>query len=424
MINGLKTYYTKITPNIFWSLASKGIAAIAFMLIDILLGRVLETELYGKWSQFFSLLTILLYITYSGVPAAAQSFAAQNRDLPRLKNVLKNSLVLQIGFSVIATGILLLIRNQIAGFVNHPEFATILLFAAPYLLIGALEEYFKNVFIGVKRTLYHFYMNVMSFGLRLIILIIITIFFRDIHAILYGYTAAMLISVITGLILYRKHYLGIIKSDIAQPIFYKKIFVYSLPLALSFFLVQSTPEINIQILGSLTNPTEVAYLNVGKLITSKLPQIGLAVAMGIMPNYTKITPENSAQKKKGFIGVLKMNLILYGLICGAIIMLSPMVIPLLYKASFAKAVLPLQIMTVNLFLGSLNIYFYMLLNYHGKASQMARLMFMTFVLNILFNFLLVPKYGAVGSALAITLAFLPYSILITLLGKKILEAKK
>ena len=89
MINGLKTYYTKITPNIFWSFASKGVAAVAFILIDILLGRVLETELYGKWSQFFSLLTILLYVAYSGVPSAAQSFAAQNRDLPDLKNVLK-----------------------------------------------------------------------------------------------------------------------------------------------------------------------------------------------------------------------------------------------------------------------------------------------------------------------------------------------
>ena len=367
MINGLKTYYTKITPNIFWSFASKGVAAVAFILIDILLGRVLETELYGKWSQFFSLLTILLYVAYSGVPSAAQSFAAQNRDLPDLKNVLKNSLILQIGFSITATGIVLLLRNQITEIVKHPEFATILLFSAPYLLIGALEEYLKNIFVGIKRTLYHFYMNVMSFGLRLIVLLIITLFFKDIPAILYGYTAAMLTSVITGLILYRKHYSGIISSEIPLTKFYKKIFLYSLPLALSFFLVQSTPELNIQILGSLTSPTEVAFLNVGKQITSKLPQIGLAVAMGIMPNYTKITSENRVQKKKSFFGVLKMNLILYGVICGAIIVLSPLLIPVLYKESFVRAVLPLQIMTINLFLGSLNHYFYMLLSYHGKA---------------------------------------------------------
>jgi O-antigen/teichoic acid export membrane protein len=188
MITGLKTYYTKITPNIFWGIASKGVAAIAFILIDILLGRVLETELYGRWSQFFSLLTILLYIAYSGVPAAAQSFAAQNRELPELKNVLRNSLVLQIGFSIIATGLLLLLRNQITEIINHPDFAIILLYAAPYLLIGALEEYLKNIFIGVKRTLYHFYMNVLSFGLRLIFLILITIFFRD-----YFYTANIIL---------------------------------------------------------------------------------------------------------------------------------------------------------------------------------------------------------------------------------------
>lgn len=424
MISTIKTYYSKITPNLFWSFASKGVAAVAFILIDILLARVLEAELYGKWQQLFSLLTILLYITYSGVPAAAQAFSAQNLDKPELKYVLSNSLVLQIIFSGITTGIVLLLRNQIAGMVNQPEFASILLLATPYLFIGALEEYLKNVFVGIKRTQYHFYMNVMSFGLRLVILVIITFFFIDIPAIIYGYTAAMLISVITGLIFYRKHYKDIPNNERPKPSYYKKIFLYSLPLALIIFLSLSTPEINIQILGSLTDHTEVAYLSVGKQLTSKLPQIALAVAMGIMPDYAQITAENRIQKKKRFVGVLKLNLMLYGLISGGIILFSPLLIPFIYGLSYTNAVLPLQILAVNLFLGSLNVYLTLLLNYHGKAAQVARLMLMAFSLNILFNLILIPKFGAVGSAFAVTLAFLPYSIIILLLSRKIFEVGK
>jgi O-antigen/teichoic acid export membrane protein len=144
--------------------------------------------------------------------------------------------------------------------------------------------------------------------------------------------------------------------------------------------------------------------------------------MGIMPNYAKITPENREEKKKGFFGVLKINLILFALICGAIIILSPFLIPILYnKESFIKAVLPLQIMTVNLFVGSLNHYFYMLLSYHGKASQIAWLMLLSSLLNIVFNLILIPKFGAVGSAIGITLAFLPYSIIMFLIGRKIFQ---
>lgn len=48
---------------------------------------------------------------------------------------------------------------------------------------------------------------------------------------------------------------------------------------------------------------------------------------------------------------------------------------------------------------------------------------MAFVLNILFNVLLIPRFGAAGSALAVTLAFLPNSIIILLLSRKIFEAK-
>lgn len=418
MINTLRKYYSKITPNLFWSFASKGVAAIAFILIDILLARVLEAELYGKWQQFFSLLTILLYITYSGVPTATQAFATQNLDKPELKNVLSNSLVLQILFSGIITGIILLMRNQIAGIVNQPEFASILIIAAPYLFIGALEEYLKNVFIGIKRTQYHFYMNVMSFGLRLVILVFITLFFIDIPSIIYGYSAAMLASGITGLVLYKKYYKEIIETSRPMPRYYKKIFLYSLPVAVSIFLGLSIPEINIQMLGMLSTSTEVAYLSVGKQLTSKLPQIAVAVAMGIMPDFAKITPNNKQQKKKRFFRIIKLNLILFGFISGGIILFSPTLIPIIYGESYLKAVLPLQILALYMFFGSINVYFNILLTYHGKASMVAGLTGITFLLNIIFNLMLIPKFGAAGSALAIILALFPISIIRFLITKK------
>ncbi len=409
MANIVKKYYSKISPNLAWSFASKAVAAIAFIAIDILLARVLEAELYGKWQQLFSLLTILLYLTYAGLPAAAQAFSAKNFNKSELKQVLSNSLTLQIIFSGITIGIILLLRNQIARIFNHSEYSEILLLAAPFLFIGAVEEYLKNIFVGIKQTKYHFYMNVMSFGLRLVILLILTFFFLDIPTIIFGYSTAMLSSIIVGFIFYRKYLSKIPSIAIPKPIFYKKIFLYSLPIALTLIIALSIPEINIQILGLLTNPTEVAFLSVGKQLTTKLPQIALAVSMGIMPDFAQITSENKQIKKTRFFGILKLNFILYGLISGGLIILSPILIPIIYGSAFSSAILPLQILSLNLFLVSMNGYLSRLLDYHGRASRIAWLMVVVLILNIFFNLLLVPRFGAVGSAFALTISFLPYS---------------
>lgn len=419
MIDTIKLIYSKFTPNLFWSFASKGVAGIAFILIDVFLARSLEPSLYGGWQRFFSLITVLLYLVYFGIPAAAEAFTAQNNNHPELKNVLKKSLVLQILFSGIATGLVLLLRNQIASLLNQPHFGALILLALPYLFAGALEEYLKSVFVGLKRAKYHFYMNVFSFGFRLIFLVILFLFFKDLPYIILAYTLAIALAVITGFLLYIKHFKNLPAFAPAQPKLFKKIFIYSLPLAFILIVSLSLPEINVQMLGMLTSSTEVAYFGVGKQLTSKLPQIALAVAMGIMPDYAQISGQNLSAKKKNFMRVMKLNLILFGGITAGIVLLSPWAIPAIYGSDYASAVLPLQILSVNVLIGSFSIYLTTLLNYQGKANQLAGFILLSLVINILLNLLLIPKLGAAGAALALTITSLPFTILLFMTTKRI-----
>jgi O-antigen/teichoic acid export membrane protein len=417
----IQLLYSKISVNLIWSFASKGFAAVALILIDILLARSLEPDLYGNWQRFFSLLSILLFVVYAGIPSAAEAFVARNNNKPVLKHVLRDSLLLQILFSMIATGIILLLRNQIAALAQQPQFGHLVLMAAPYLMMGALEEYLKSVFVGLKRVKNHFFMNVFSFGFRLVFLGILFIYFRDIPFIIVAYSLAIGLAVIVGVILYNRQYRHLSESVSQRPIFIRKVFIYSLPLAFTMVIGLSLPEINVLMLGTLATSREVAYLSVGKQITSKLPQIAMAVSMGVMPDYAQISVKNLHEKKKNFLRILKLNLFLFTGLAGLIIFICPWAIPFFYGEEYGNAVLPLQILSGNIIFSSFMVYLSTLLNYQGKAGKRAFLMLLSLVLNIFLNILLIPIHGAVGSALALTITSIFHTVLLFVFTWRILK---
>lgn len=397
--------------NVFWSFASKGFAAVAFILVDVYLARTLQVEQYGEWQYFFSTLSIAFVVTYFGIPQAAQTYAARYNGKPEMRAVLSSSLGLRTLVSLGFTALVLALRNPLSNWINQPDFARLLLLAGPLIFLMGLSEHLKNVFVGLKSVVYHFVMNIIEFGLKLTLVVVLLMAFDDLSSVVNAFTLAVLASVLVGLWMLYRIYRSAPPGEGQVGYFFKEVFKYSLPLSLiSLGLIVMT-EMNTQLLGVLTTEREVAVFGVGKQLTNKLPQISLALSMGTMPQFAQIEAGMMEEMRKRFFKLQRLNLLIFAPIVAGLILLSPFFIPLVYGQAYGDAVLPLQILSLRLLISTTIIFTNSFLDYQGRAGKRAFNFTVAIIFDLLLNLYLIPRYGAIGAAIATTISYIPYLVL-------------
>jgi len=412
----MKLKITKILKETIWSFLSKGVTMILFLIINIVIARKLEVEQFGLWSLFLSAITIIYTLSYFGVNASANKFIAQHNKTDNLKGVILSSLKLRFLFSIIFSCLLLLFHKQLALLLRNQELEILFLLGAPMVFLSGFVEYFKSVFIGLHRIKFNFILNFVEYTLNLLLIIIFLYFSNSIISLVSSYIISLSIIVVIGfLLLYFNFYKSLKSSD---KNYTKELLHYSYPLifiSLGFIVLT---EVDTIMIGIFSNTAEVGVYAIAKQIILKLPHIAIAITMGTMPIFGKMNNENKSEFKSKLFSILKITFIIYLFIILILLFVSPIFIPLLFGEDYIASVLPLQILTVYLFSVSISLVLGSFLDYAGKAKKRALNISVTIVLNIFLNLILIPRYGAVGAAIATSISYLPYVFLNWLEVKK------
>ena len=405
LIKALKN--NKLLKETSWSFTAKGTAFLLYFLLNVYLARTLGVEGFGTWSFFLSILTIITLISYFGINASTKKFVAQYNKTNELNNVLKSSLKLRLIFSLIFSIILILVHKPLAILIGRPEFAPLFLLSAPLIILAGLVEFLKDIFMGLHRIIYNFIVNLFEYGLKLILVITFLKVSLDMSNIVNSFTIACLITSMIGFyILYAKFYrenINHVEND-----FVGKIFRYSIPLFFISIGFLIATEVDTVMLGLLSTDAEVGTYAIAKQIIIKLPHISLAMAMGTMPVFAKLNKGNKDELKKLFYKLLRTNALIFAIISLGIIFFSRYFVPLIFGIEYNSSVLPLQILTIYLVGFSFSIFLSTFLDYQGLARKRAVNLSVSMVLNIILNLILIPKYGAVGAAIATSVSYLPY----------------
>ena len=161
----------KLYKESFWSFTAKGTAFLLYLLINVYLARTLGVERFGTWSFFFSTLTIIILLSYFGINRSARKYVAQYNKTSELSNILKSSVKLRLIFSLIFTIIIILVHKPLAILIGKPEFEHLFLLSAPLIMLSGLVEFLKNIFMGLHRIIYNFIINLLEYGLKMILVI-------------------------------------------------------------------------------------------------------------------------------------------------------------------------------------------------------------------------------------------------------------
>lgn len=399
----------KLLKETTWSFLAKGSASICFVALNILLARLLGLEKFGVWSFFYSIISIIALISYFGLNASSRKYIAQYNDTNELADVLKTSLRLRIIFSFCFSTFLLIAYKPLASLFGRPELDFLFLAAVPFVFFSGLVEYFKDVFQGLHRLKYNFFITTAEYSLKLLITFTVFAFTSNIVSIVYSFAFSLFAASAIGSYFFYRFY-NRVKGTTNQK-FAISILKYSVPLFFVMIGFAVATEIDTVMLGYLSTNSEVGIYSVAKQLIVKLPHISFAIALGSMPVFAKLNDQNREELNKLFNRLMKTNTILFGSIGTLILATSWFFIPLLFGRQYIDSVVPLMILVVFLICYSYSIFLSYFLNYQGKATRQAINLSLTIALNVGLNFILIPNYGASGAAMATSISYGPYILL-------------
>jgi O-antigen/teichoic acid export membrane protein len=139
----------------------------------------------------------------------------------------------------------------------------------------------------------------------------------------------------------------------------------------------------------------------------------------MMTAFAVITPENLREKRARFRRVLLTNLGVTLSVCLVFFAFGRQAVRLIYGDGFRASGTVLIALIPYYFQYSVSLFYSLLLDYHGKAYARSLFYFLMVVLDFVLNYLLIPKYGATGAAVATSVSLLPYLIALIFLSRNL-----
>ena len=116
-------------------------------------------------------------------------------------------------------------------------------------------------------------------------------------------------------------------------------------------------------------------------------------------------------------------LIVYSVIFLLMFLLSPYFIPFIFGTQYQNAIQIFQYLLPYSFIYSFSIVLSAFLTYQGLAKKRVKNLIFSTILNITLNYILIPKYGAIGAAISTSISYFPYVLLNWMDVRRVLKNK-
>lgn len=279
-------------------------------------------------------------------------------------------------------------------------------------LLNSFSEFYKAIYIGMQKFDYVFYTGLLEFGGFFVFGIGLLAFFKSVYALEVGYIAALgLVSVLGICFLWKKQ----APKDRLRNESMKmrnEILSDALPFLITSCGTLVFAEIDTFMIGALSTAEDVGAYSIAKNLVSKSTHVNYAICMATMAALAYIGVSDLERKKKLFHRLLKLNMAVAVTITAGLFFVGPYVIVVLYKNAAAGTMI--KYLSIYFFIYVVNSFFSIFLDYQGKVKIRSIIFLVSMLFNVLLNGLLIPKWGAVGAAVATCVSMMPYDLFLIL----------
>lgn len=411
----------KVMKDTGLSIASKIIAMVLFMITDILIARLLSVKEYGEWAYFYSLITMLFWIAWFGINTSMKVHVAKYAyDRKKQNSYLAAAMILRMVVSIIFALLLYLFAYPLAENTGYPDkypnLAVLLQFGSLLLFFNTWVEFFKELFIGVAKFKNMLIMATVEFGGNLVFGLFLLWKFGTVISLEAGYTISLAVLFVVSLFLFRKHWKenGQLQGFSDQKLYLVEIFKYALPILFISIGSLILLELDTFMIGIFHSSEEVAVYAVAKKLCSKATHINVAVCNATMTVFAIITKENLKERKERFKKVMLLNSGIVAAVSLGFLIAGPFAIRLLYGEDYAQSGIVLCTLIPYYIFYAVSLFLAAFLDFQKRAKKRSLYYLTMIILNVLFNLLWIPKYGAAGAAAGTGCSMVPYFILIIL----------
>ncbi len=403
--------------NTLLTLYSNIALLLLFLLFSVLLNRSLGPHLKGIYTFYMTIPLLLNAFLSFGLESANVYFIGKKGIKPH--KLISNSIFV---YSVVFLIVLLLYlflyhSNLLSGFKQYGSNRILLLLSLLSTPIIMENTFLSTIVLALQK--YNLY-NILKFIpiLFLTIMVAICIFFlKYVNIIIFFslWIASLIISISFYLFVLREH-LHMEKFDVK---FFIKTIRYSFKnyiANLSSFLIYRSDYF---IISLFLPPKFLGFYSVATVVSEKLWLIPSSIGTVLYP---KVSNQKEYNKDTTLFS-LKINfllMIILGLLLGAIS--NPLI-----KFLYGKAFLPTSKIILFLLPGIVFLAIPKLLtadlNGQGHPEFSAIYSFIGFIINLVLNIILIPKYGILGAAISTSISYIYISIMILISYKKLVHCR-
>lgn len=398
-----------IIKNISSLLGAQIITTLLKTILLIYIARTLGNEIFGKYSFIISLTAIFLMISDFGIKGVAIRDVARNTSY--VSKYLKNIIILKLLFSLLSIFIFILVVTLL----DMPQDTT----QASYIFAGGLFfQSMSHAFRWTFHALQTMELEALQRMIEQVLMLILSVWLLWQG---FGLIALSLVFLFTQISIFclsaffviRKTKIHKIKLDLP---FCKHIIKTAVFFALSEVLWMIYFRIDIIMLGKFKGEIEVGWYNAAYVVVNSIAFISMISMQAIFPVLSSLYKNNKNKLKETVERLFRYLLLLVLLIVPIIFIFSDEIINLIYGSGYSHSITALRILIfvlIFLFPGSLFIHTLASSNRHKKLTLIN---FTGVIVNILLNFILIPRFSYVGAGIAtiiteIALCFLLYAAL-------------
>lgn len=381
----------KIVSNVTWSLGGKIVNMASALFVGILVARYLGPENYGIMNYVISYVALFsVFATFGLDNIEIRELSRQN---DKKDTILGTCFSIRILFAVLAyLGIVFSLSIY-----KTDRFTSLMILAYGLTLFTGTGNILRNYFTSIVQNKYivksEIFRTFIGAGIKILLLWLKAPLEYFIYAQLFD-----TVLVASGYYISYKSIVGSVRLWRFDKTIIGFILKESFPLVLSGAAVIIYQRIDQVMIGNMLNKTEVGYFaTAGKFVDLIvfLPTVLVQTVTPMLIRAKENHPETYEAKKKTFVSITTWTAIIMSLVVS---MLAYWLITYTYGVKYAPAIPVLQIMAfkaVGMALSSSG----------GQIIIMERMQKWAFIRNIIgcficiiLNYLLIPRFGVIGSA--------------------------
>lgn len=402
---------SKTIWDVQWSFISLVTASLSHLLLRIVLGRELGPSGLGVYTLVFTTYMFGMQFAGFGIGSALTKYVAEFRDdNQKVREYISSGMTGSLISGFIITIMLYLVSDFIAISIFHisemSELLKIIAFCLPFI---AIQKMVLGTLNGLRRMKSYAIINI----IQNVFVLVLSVYFvlilnTDVKGAVLGLTIPTIITSLFSII-FIKNFVSNLSLSFTKSFRDVTWFGFYFVLANSIGMINT--QVDTLMIGHFLDAKYVGYYSVATIFINGIILIPNSVHAAVAPSIAYFYGKSEYEKTTKFIQrILLYVTVVIIIISISIALFGKTLIMLLFKNEFILAYSPLLILLIGYTIYSPIHSVDCALLSMGKVNILYKIFLVCTIFNIIFNVLLISKYGILGAALSTSMSIIILSI--------------